>query len=168
MHAAVVVVVLEIGAEHALDAPLYPGLRHGHVEFGGRADRGGESQFGRVGAGGDVVVKVDAVEELGGVEALARHRLAEAERVVANREVGGEADAAKDRGEQRREDREALAQLEPGVQRRQMPAHERGVAAEQEFEELLAGARDDREGERTLGDVAVGLRHAGVGFSGSR
>ena len=159
VHAAIAVVVLEVRAEDALHAPSHAGLGHNHVQLRTCADRGGERHLRRVVARGHVVVEVDAVEQFGAVKCVARHCLTEAKCIVADREVGGEPDAAEDRGKQRREDRETLAHFEAGVQRWQMPTHERRVASEQEFEKLPVGMLYDRKLERTLRAIRdVGVR----------
>ena len=134
---AVAIAVLEVGPECAPEAAVHTGLRDGNVELRPRADGGRERQFGRVVAAGHVIVEVGAVEDLCGVELAAAEGLPHAAGVEAHAEVGGEADAAKHLGEQRREDREALLEAEARAERRQVERDQGGVAAEEHAEELV-------------------------------
>ena len=119
------------------EAAVHARLRDGDVELRPRADGGCERQFGRVFAARHVIVEVGAIEDLGGIELAAAEGLPHPAGVEAHAEVGGEADAAKNLREQRREDREALLEAEARAERRQVERDQRGIGAEENAEELV-------------------------------
>ena len=168
VHPAVVVQILEVGPQDPLHAPRHPGLGDHHVELRARADGGGEGQLRLVAAIRVDVTEIDAVEDLGGPHRLRRHRLADAAGVVAEREVGGELEAAEEPGEQRREDRDALVEREAGHEVGHVPFDERRVFAEQQRQERVGRILEQREGDRAVrhGRVGIGGRAARSGRRG--
>ena len=147
---AVAIGVAEIRADRAPQAACRPRLGDDHIQFGRRADRGGERHFRRVAAAVDVG-QIDAVSKLLGIHLFAGERQPDAAGVVADVDICVELHAAEDPGEERGEDRKRLLKAEADVRQvGHVPRDEIDVLAEEQAEGGGERVVEDWEGDLAI------------------